>query len=304
MPPAQALQIPTMAQEVSVRRQNHARRRHTSRGAIARATWHGFMADDCLDLAAQMSFYFALSIFPFLLVVASIVGWLPFTNVWQTFAEWIITYLPTDSRHLLFSTIVDLTHGYKSFFSLGVLGMIWSASSGFVSLMESLSKAHGVRETRSFARKHVIAVVATFAAAFFFIASFAVISLGHWLRTAIAAPLNSQGVTHVPWELVRFAATLVIMCIGVDLLDHFLPNMKRRWRWFPASSIVVSLTFVGATEAVNFYMRHTSSFSKVYGAIAGFIIFLTWVYIASLVVLAAAEAEKAARNAEGKGASA
>ncbi|HXT86153.1 MAG TPA: YihY/virulence factor BrkB family protein [Verrucomicrobiae bacterium] len=293
-----------MAEEASVQVQNHSRSRRSSRAAIARSTWHGFMADDCMDLAAQMSFYFALSIFPFLLVVASIVGWLPFTNVWQTFAEWIITYLPTDSRHLLFSTIVDLTHGYKSFFSLGVLGMVWSASSGFVSLMESLSKTHGVPETRSFARKHVIAVIATFGAAFFFIASFAVITLGHWLRSAIAGTLTSQGVTHFPWEAVRFAATLVIMCIGVDLVDHFLPDMKRPWRWFPVSSIIVSLTFVGATEAVNFYMRHTSSFSKVYGAIAGFIIFLTWVYIASLVLLIAAEAEKAARNAEGRGASA
>lgn len=261
MPRARAFQIHIMAEEASVQAQDQPRIRRRSRAAIARATWRGFMADDCMDLAAQMSFYFALSIFPFRLVVASIVGWLPFTNIWQTFAEWIITYLPTDSRHLLFSTIVDLTHGYKSFFSVGVLGMVWSASSGFVSLMESLSKAHGVPETRSFTRKHVIAVVATFAAAFFFIASFAAITLGRWIGTAIAGTLNSQGITHFPWELVRFVATLVIMCTGVDLVDHFLPDMKRPWRWFPISSIVVSLTFVGATEGVNFYMRHTSSFS-------------------------------------------
>lgn len=251
-----------------------------------------------------MSFYFALSIFPFLLVMASIVGWLPFSNLWQTFAKWIITYLPMDSRHLLFSTIVNLTHGYKSFFSIGVLGMVWAASSGFVSLMESLSKAHGLIETRSFARKYAIAVVSTFAAAFFFIASFGVLTLGHWIRAMVAGTLTNEGFTRVPWELARFVVTLFIMCIGVDLVDHFLPNAERPWRWFPARSIVVSLTFVAATEGVNFYMRHASSFSKVYGAIAGFIIFLTWVYIASLVLLTAAEAERAVRNAERKGASA
>jgi membrane protein len=276
--------------------------RRKSRVEVLRQTWRGFMADDCLNVAAQMSFFFALSIFPFLLVVASIVGWLPFTNLWQTFAQWIITYLPMDSRHLLFSTILDLTRGYKSFFSLGVLGMVWSSSAGFVSLMQGLSKAHGVPETRSIWKKYGIALIATFVAALFFIVSFAVLTLGHWMRMALSSSLASAGILHFPWAILRFALTLLLMCLGFDLIDHFLPDTRRPWRWFPASSIIVSLTFVVATEGMNLYVRHNASISKVYGAIAGFIVFLLWIYIANLILLGAAEAEKAVRIVHGEGA--
>lgn len=271
---------------------------------ILRQAWRGILADDCLDLAAQMSFYFALSIFPFLLVIASIVGWLPFTNIWQTFAQWIITYLPHDSRHLLFSMIVDLTHSYKGFFSVGVLGILLSASAGFVCLMKALSTAHGVRETRAFWKKRGIALIATLGAAVFYIASFGVMTFGQWARASLGGSFLSTSSLYIPWAVVRWFATLLLMCIGIDLVDHFLPDMRRPWRWFRASSIFVSLMFVVATIGVNFYVRHTSSFSKLYGAIAGFIVFLLWVYVASLILLIGAEAEKAARLTQEQGASA
>src|SRR5690242_19477793 len=66
--------------------------------------WQRIQYDDCFDLAAQMSFYFVLSLFPLCLVLAVVVGWLPSSALWKSFATWIVTYLPTDSRQLIFST--------------------------------------------------------------------------------------------------------------------------------------------------------------------------------------------------------
>src|ERR1700722_5311286 len=113
------------------------------------------LSDNCVDLAAQVSFYFVLSLFPFFLVLAAIVGWLPFTNIWQALVQWISTYLPQGSRRLLFSVIFDLTRGYTKFLSFGLLAGVWSASSGFVSLMEALSIARGAKDSRSYFKKRV-----------------------------------------------------------------------------------------------------------------------------------------------------
>jgi membrane protein len=147
---------------------------------LAREVWVDIQNDRCLDLAAQMSFYFVLSLFPFLLVIGAIVGWLPSTSLWRDFAQWITDYMPRESRRLVFATILDLTRGSTRFLSLGLLATVWTASSGFVSLMESLSVAYGVNETRGFWKKRVLAIAATAIGAFFFVASFGLLAVGHW----------------------------------------------------------------------------------------------------------------------------
>src|ERR1700685_3980837 len=111
--------------------------------------WQRIWADDCFDLAAQVSFWFVLSLFPFFLVLAAIAGWLPSTTVWKSFAAWMVNYLPGESQHLVFTTILSLSNVSKGFLSLGLINAIWSASAGFGGLMESLSIAYGATDTRS-----------------------------------------------------------------------------------------------------------------------------------------------------------
>src|SRR5579864_6156769 len=88
---------------------------------ILRPVWQRIRIDDCFDLAAQMSFYFVLSLFPFCLVLAVIVGWLPSSALWKSFATWIVTYLPADSRQLVFSTILGLVRYPPGFLSFGLI---------------------------------------------------------------------------------------------------------------------------------------------------------------------------------------
>src|SRR6185437_11706545 len=274
-----------------------------SRLSFAREVWGEILRDDCLDLAAQMSFYFVLALFPFLLVLAAIVGWLPSTNLWQTFAEWAVNYLPQQTQRMFFSTILGLTRGNTSIFSLGLAGTVWSASSGFVSLMESLSVAYGAPDTRSFWRKRMIAIAATFLAALFFIASFGLLTLGHWVAAAVTHPLEAFANIELHWKAARWFGTFLLMCFGLDLIDYFLPCQRRRWHWMPPSNVFVALTFVLATWGFNFYVRHSTGFSKVYGTLEGFIVFMVWVYIANLLLLAGAEADKVAERPAGPGAS-
>ena len=120
--------------------------------------WNDVLADNCIDLAAQMAYYFSLSFFPLMIVIAALIGLLPSTNIWHNLAQWIADYLPRDSRRVVFSTILELTEDSAGFLSFGLVTAIWTASSGFVSLMESLTVAYGARDTRGFWKKRVIAI--------------------------------------------------------------------------------------------------------------------------------------------------
>lgn len=247
-------------------------------------------ADDCTNLAAQMSFYFVLSLVPFFLVLAAFVGWLPSTNLWQDLVEWITTYLPQGSRRVIFTVVLDLTHGYTKFLSIGLLVTIWSASSGFVSLMEALSIAHGARETRGFWKKRIIAVAATLLTAIFFLLSFALTTIG---RSAAAFLSNqySAFTTKVPWDVARWAANLLLILFAINLVNYFLPNVKRSWHWITVGTSFVTLAFFLASFGFDFYIQHASNIPKIYGTLAGFIIFMIWIYIANIILLIGAETD-------------
>lgn len=255
--------------------------------------WSRVLSDDCLDLAAQMSFYFVLSIFPFFLVIAAIVGWLPSTNLWQALVKWTTEYLPQGSRHLLFSVILDLTNGYTRFLSVGLFVTVWTASSGFVSLMEALSVAHGGRDKRNFWKKRFIAIIATLVSAIFFLAIFGLSSMTHGAADMLSDRLRALAVSKAAWEIARWLANLLLILLAISLANYFLPDVKRAWRWLTPGTSFVAITFVLASVAFNIYIQHSPNIPRVYGTLAGFIVFMMWIYMANLILLIGAETDTA-----------
>jgi membrane protein len=90
------------------------------------------------------------------------------------------------------------------------------------------------------------------------------------------------------------------MCLAIDLVNYFLPAMKRPWRWLPPSTIFVAVTYVAASAAFNFYVRHFTSFPDLYGALAGFVVLMLWIYIVSLILLIGVETERALEQPGGE----
>jgi membrane protein len=272
--------------------------------SLIRHVFARVVADDCTNLAAQMSFYFVLSLVPFFLLLAAIVGWIPTTNLWQNLVEWITTYLPAGSRRVIFTVVLDLTHGYTKFLSIGLLATIWSASSGFVSLMEALSIAHGVRDTRSFWKKRLIAIAATLVTAVFFLLSFVLTTIGRTAAVFLANRYAAFSVAKLPWDIVRWVANLLLILIAINLINYFLPNVKQRWHWITIGRSFVTLAFFLASVGFDFYITHASNIPKIYGTLAGFIIFMIWIYIANFILLIGAETDTAVKELTNGGASA
>ena len=256
-----------------------------------RRVWQRIQADNCFDLAAQTSFYFVLSLFPFCLVMAVLVGQLPSSRIWASFATWIVTYLPADSQDLVLLTILRLMHYSPGFLSFGLLATVWSASSGFVSLMESLSIAYGAKDTRSYWIKHVIGTGFTVLAALFALATFGVMAFGHWELPKLLSDLTSWNLSKVLAETGRWVVTVLLLCLGIDLVNYLLPSINRSWRWLTPGTTFVALTIVVSTAGFNLYFRFFDSYPRIYGALGGFIILMLWIYLTSLILLIGAETD-------------
>jgi membrane protein len=249
--------------------------------------------DDCLDVAAQVSFFFVLSLFPFFLVIAAIIGFLPSTEVWEPFVEWVFTYFPRLSRTILFDAILSLSKWHTGVLSVGILTAVWSASSGFVSLMEALSVAYGTKDTRGYWKKRAIAIATTIGAAVFILFSFGLWTLGHWTHGTFDNEYKWFAIFQTPWKIAWWLFTLILLCLGIDLINYFLPNCAHPWRWLSPGTIFVALAFIVSSFGLNFYARYNVTFPHIYGTLAGFIILMLWIYIAVVILLIGAETDTA-----------
>ena len=261
------------------------------RSELLRRIWGRIQSDDCFDLAAQMAFYFVLSLFPFCLVMAEMVGKLPSSSVWAAFAAWIVRYLPRDSRDLVLLAILRLTHYSPGFLSFGLLATLWSASSGFVSLMESLSVAYGKPDTRSYLLKHIIGTSFTILAALIALAMFGVMAFGHWELPKLLSDVTTWTISKAISELGRWIVTLLLLCLGIDIVNFLLPDIRRRWRWITPGTLFAVVTLMLLSGGFNLYFDFFNSYPRIYGALGGFIILMLWIYLGSVILLIGAETD-------------
>jgi membrane protein len=173
-----------------------------------------------------------------------------------------------------------------------------------MSLMEALSIAYGVKDRRSYLRKRAIAICATLVAALFLLLSFALWNLGHLLAGLISNDFQYLVPFQTQWKFARWLATLLLMCIGIDLINYFLPDAGRPWRWLTPGTIFVTAAFIVATIGFNIYVAHGFNIPKIYGTLAGFMVLMLWIYGANMILLIGAETDTALRELRSNGATA
>src|SRR5215468_6030423 len=249
--------------------------------------------NDSLNGAAQVSFYFVLSMFPFFLVIAALLGWAPTSGGWQMFAKWLSTYFPARTQDTLLIIMLGLSKGYRGFFSFGLILTVWSASTGFMSLMEALTRAHSLRETRNYFKRRLVALAATFVAACLLIAWFGIWSAGETLLALLLGKISYAPESKLLAIFFRGLTSLPMLSASVYLINHFLPARPKERHKVTPGMILSVLCLSVITSGFNFYMKHTSEISQVYGTLTGFIVMMLWIYLASFSLILGAETDSA-----------
>jgi membrane protein len=253
-----------------------------------RRVWSECRIGDAMDMAARVSFYFALSFFPFLLVLAALLGWMHRSSDWASFWYWLTAYLPTSAQDTVLMIMMKLSVGFEGFLGFGLLLTFWSASTGFLSLMEALTEVYGGKETRSYLRRRAIAVVATIVAAMFLLICFGLWNVGHFVAGFI---FQYSFYLRPESKIIRLVVTLLMILIGVDLINYFLPAKRPPWRWVMPGSAFTVFCFVIASGLLKLYVSYNHAMSRIYGALTGFIVMMLWIYLANLSVLIGAQTD-------------
>jgi membrane protein len=263
---------------------------HRRRGfGVLPEIWAKAVKDDLIDLAAEMAYFFVLALFPFFVVLGALAGFLPYTNLWTNVTHAIIEHFPIEARDVALQTLLNLAHKNKTFLSIGFVFTVWASSSGLVSLMENLSRAYNVPETRGFWKKRLVAIGVLVVTSAFFFGAFGLLTLGHRIGIFLSRELYLGPAVRIVWEIFRWCFLLILLHTAVAIMDNVLPNKRRPWRWITPGTVFATLALLGGTSGVNFYVRHIGHYSETYGAIGAFFVLMVWIFVSGLTLLIGAE---------------
>jgi membrane protein len=246
--------------------------------------------DNCLGLAAQLAFYFFLALFPALLFLVALIGYLPIENMLTEMLDALGTVAPTEVLHLLRAQLDELARGsHGSILTLGIAGAIWSSSAAMVAIINALNHAYDVSERRPWWKRRVVGIGLTVALALFIVLSLALVLTGPGVASTMAVWLGLGPTFGVLWTVARWPLIIFLVVLGVDLVYHFAPNRRGRWVWITPGSLLATSLWILSSFVFRFYVANLANFNATYGAIGGVVVLLLWFYVSSLAILVGAE---------------
>ena len=254
-------------------------------------TGKAFKADQLGIWAAALTYFGVLSIFPALLVVVSVLGLLG-ESVTDTLLQNLEDVAPGPAQEILTDAIRNLQGAGSAntvAFVIGLLGAIWAASGYVDGFMSASNAIYDVEEGRPLTKTLPVRVGLTLVLMVLAgVIAFAVTLTGGLAREV--GDLVGVGDTAVDvWGIAKWPVLLLLVSLLLAVLYWGAPNVDLPFRLISPGSLLAVLGWVVASIVFAFYVGNFSSYNKTYGALAGPIIFLLWLWISNICVLLGAE---------------
>jgi membrane protein len=252
-------------------------------------------------MAAGLSYYFVMSLFPLLIVFAAIVAYLPVPNLFDQALTLMARFVPRDSMGLVRGVLRDVITPYRGhFLSLGILGTIWAASGGFSSMMEALNVAYDVEENRPFWRTRPLAMGLTFLIGGLLVLALALMLVGPNFGEWLAGRVGLGALFTAIWPYLRWSIAVAFTVLAIELIYYLAPNVKQRFgRTLPGALIAIGCWIV-LSWALGLYFQRFASLNKTYGTLAAAIALMVWLYWTAFAILLGGEVNADLLHAQGK----
>jgi membrane protein len=257
---------------------------------LAKRTYREVLADNCLGLAAQLAYYFFLALFPALLFLVAIVSFIPIAGLLDTITGNLARVAPSEVLSIIQDQILKIAHEKNGgLLTLGMLGTIWSTSSGLNAIIDTLNQAYDIQEGRPWWKVKLIALGLTVSLAFFIVISFTLVVVGPTLAEKAAMWAHMGPAFALGWKILQWPVVFVLVALAVALIYYYAPDAVQEWVWITPGSLLATTLWLAISLGFKFYVSHFTSYNATYGAIGGVIVLMLWFYLSALAVLVGAE---------------
>jgi membrane protein len=249
--------------------------------------------DDIFGRAAQLSYYFLLALFPLLLVLINVLGYM--AQEGTAFREQLLTYLaavmPRSAIALVRTTLTEISEASGTGkVSFGLLAALWAASNGMGAISDTLNTAYNVKERRPWWKVRIISVCLTIALAILILAALAIVLNGGTIGEALAARYGFGDVFTIVWKIVQWPIALVFVLTTFNLIYNFAPDLPQGTRsWItPGAFVGVGLWLI-VSFGFRAYLSFFDSYSVTYGSLGAVIVLMLWFYLTGVAILIGGE---------------
>ena len=252
-----------------------------------------FSKDQCTDLAAALTYYTVLAIFPALLAMVSILGLVGQAEATtNAMLDLLRQFAPEDAVKVIQGPIEQLTSSSGAGLALivGILGALWSASGYVGAFGRAMNRIYEVDEGRPIWKLRPIQLLVTLVMILLAASLLLMLVISGPIAEAIGdvVGLGSQAVTI--WNIAKWPVMVLFAVLIIAILYYATPNVKQpKFRWMSMGSLIALVILAVATLGFSFYVGNFGNYNATYGAIGGVIVLLLWIWLANLSLLFGAE---------------
>ncbi|WP_226669968.1 YihY/virulence factor BrkB family protein [Metabacillus litoralis] len=257
-------------------------------GSFLKELFDRFTNDEVPGLSAQLSYFFLLSLFPFLIFLITLLGYLPISqeDVLNTIQE----FAPGESMQLINETLDQILNNKNGgLLSFGIIATLWSASNGINAIVRAFNRAYDVKESRSFIVARGMAIVLTIGMVFVIVVALLLPVFGKEIGLFIASNFGFSDLFLTIWNTLRWLVSGIILFIVFSALYFIAPNKKLHIKDGLPGAIAATIGWIVASLAFSYYVGNFANYSATYGSIGGIIVLMIWLYLSGMIIILGGE---------------
>lgn len=256
---------------------------------LGRRTWRESIDDDVAGLAAQLSYYFFLALFPALLFVLALASFFPLTDVTDEVGKALGPFVSPQVLTLIQDQMRRLANQADGgLLTFGVAGALWSSSAAIVSIVGALNRAYDIEEGRPWWKVRLTAIGLTLGVAVFVIVSFALLLGGPALAQKLGEITGLGAPVEWAWLVLQWPVVFGLIAFGIGLIYYFAPDADQDWAWITPGAILATILWILTSLLFKMYVSNFTDYGS-YGPVGAVIVLMLWFYVSGLALLAGAE---------------
>jgi membrane protein len=261
-------------------------------GGVLKRTAREFQADNLTDLAAALTYYGVLAIFPMLIVIVSVLGLIG-NSVTQPLLNNLGAVAPGAAQHIFSNAIKNIQSNQGTagvLFIVGLLAALWSASGYIAAFMRASNVVWDVPEGRPIYKTMPIRLGVTLITVVLLTLSALAVVLTGSLATKLGNVIGVGSTAVTIWDIAKWPAMLLAVAVILAILYYASPNVRQPgFKWVSPGSVLAVLLWIAASALFALYVANFGSYNKTYGALASVVIFLMWLWLTNIAILLGAE---------------
>jgi len=257
---------------------------------LGRRTWREVLDDDVPGLAAQLSYYFFLALFPALLFLLALASFFPLRDVTDDVSRSLGPFVSPQVLALIDEQMRRLANNENGgLLTFGVAAALWSSSAALVSIVGALNRAYDIEEGRPWWKVRLVAIGLTLGVATIILVALSLVLGGPALAEKLGETTGWGAPFEWTWLVLQWPLVFALVTIGIGLIYYFGPDAEQDWAWITPGAVAATILWLLVSLLFKLYIANFTDYEGSYGTVGGVIVVLLWFYVSGIAILAGAE---------------